>query len=211
MQWLACNWLYTSCSVGVYSCSAKCLTSAWLTWNSICFLRWRGRTIEHQHTFFVNSIHFLFKLDVKCLSLLATSYIWTTLLTYVLAYHLSFHVGSTTSTPANTDIQERNGDYRQGSEYASIELSRNVERTTTNVANSGREAATLPGIAEPLYEEARRDPQQECITTLISLSNPMYDVAAKRQNEQSEYQSTQKEVENVLYGDPLDTCVDSST
>ena len=132
-------------------------------------------------------------------------------ITYVLAYHMCFHVGPTTNTSSNTDIQEENGDCRQGSEYASVEVSRYVERTTTDVANSVREAATMPGSTEPMYEEARRDPKQEPNITLISLSNPMYDVTATRQNEQSEYQATQKEVENILYGDRLDACIDSST
>ena len=78
--------------------------------------------------------------------------------------------------------------------YDFVELSHNVERTTADVANSVHEAATLPGITEPVYEEARRDPHQELNTTLISLSNPMYDVSAMQQDEQSEYQATQKEV-----------------
>ena len=124
---------------------------------------------------------------------------------------MCFHVGPTTNTPSNIDVQEENGDYRQGSEYASVELSHNVERTTTDVANSVREAATMAGSTEPMYEEASQDPQQETNTTLISLSNAMYDVTATRQNEQSEYQATQKEVENILYGDRLDACIDSST
>ena len=109
------------------------------------------------------------------------------------------------------DIHQENGDYRQGNAYSSVELSRNVERTTTDVANSMHEAAILPGITEPMYEEARRDPHREGNTTLYSLFNPMYDVTAKRQNEQSEYQAMQKEVKNILYGDWLDACIDSRT
>ena len=124
---------------------------------------------------------------------------------------MCFHVGTTTNTPSNMDIQEENGDYRQGNAYDSVELSHNIERTTTDGANSMREAATMPGITEPMYDEARRDPHREWNTTLISLSNPMYDVTATRQNEQSEYQATQKEVKNIMYGDRLDACIDSST
>ena len=124
---------------------------------------------------------------------------------------MCFHVGPTTNTPSNMDIQGENGDYKQGNAYDSVELSHIVERTTTDVANSVREAATLPGITEPVYDEARRDPHREWNTNLTSLSNPMYDAAAIQRNDQSEYQTTQKEVKNILYGDRLDACIDSST
>ena len=124
---------------------------------------------------------------------------------------MCFHVGPTTITSSNMDTQEENGDYRQGSEYASVELSRNIERITADVAISGSEAATRPGITEPMYEEARRDPHQEWSATLVSLSNPMYNVTAMLQNEQSEYQAMQKEVKNILYGYRLVASIDSSS
>ena len=124
--------------------------------------------------------------------------------------YLYFHVGHTTNTPSNQDVHGENGDFIQGNTYDTVEPSHNAERTTTDVANSVHQSTTLPGIREPVYTNTQQDPNQDWNSTLIELENSMY-ATTLQQNKEPKYPETQREVKNVLYGNQLDTCVDSNT
>ena len=67
-------------------------------------------------------------------------------------------------------------------------------------------------ITEPVYEDTHRErPYLDGNSVLIELPNPMYDATTLQQHEEPEYQETQKEVQNVLYGIQLDACIDFNT
>ena len=112
-------------------------------------------------------------------------------------------------------MHEENAESKQGNVYDSFEPSCNAEGITTDVENPVHQTSTQPGIREPVYDEAQWDPQREWNSTLLELLNPMYQAITTtptlQQNQESEYQQTQKEVKNILYGDLLEACSHTNT
>ena len=97
-----------------------------------------------------------------------------------------------------------NGECRRGNIYDITEPSHGAERTTTDTPQIVPQAATPPGINEPVYADIVQRPHQNCNDTLVEFPNPMYVTATPQQNQEpAVYQETQRELKNVLYGELL--------
>ena len=105
---------------------------------------------------------------------------------------------------------EEVGDRAQGNTYEAVDPDKDPESTMVNVANPVyHQPTTLSESREPLYEEAQEDQDRNRSNTLTEVSNPMYGTTQTQGGEELEYQETQREVENELYGDRTDADLDS--